>query len=64
MALFLAIVGVLVLGVPIAFTFLNLAGKIGPENSEDAFWLGVLLWVVGMGVCAGFIENAMKLVGR
>ena len=64
MAWFFAIVGVLMLFVPIAYTFLRLAHKIGPDDDEDAFWVGIVLWSVCGATSVGFIEQAMKLLGH
>lgn len=64
MALFMAIAGLLVLGVPIAYTFLRLADKIGPEDLGCAVWLGVFLWLFCGGISSEFISDAMKLSGH
>ncbi len=64
MPLIFVLAGVLVLGVPIAFTFLRLADKIGPENSTDACWIGFLLWIVCLSIFDKFISDAMQLLGH
>ena len=38
----------MLLATPITYTFLNLAGKIGPNDDLLAFFLGGILWLGGM----------------
>ena len=66
-ATILIVISCVFLAVPIAYTFLRLTGKIGPENNESAAILGVFLWIgglIGFGLLiswAGTILNISNL---
>ncbi len=64
MAWFLAVSGVLLLIIPIGYSFLLLFGKIEIKDRNDAFVLGYSLWIVcGFG-CILFIAQALDLIGH
>lgn len=42
---------------PIAYTFLRLAGLIGPEDKDEAVILGIVLWVVGILLGFAFLAS-------
>lgn len=53
----LASLGVIFILMPIAYTFLRLADKIGPQDDQEAaVVLGMVLWIIGL-VVGGILLN-------
>ena len=57
----LALLGVIFILMPIAYTFLRLTTKIGPENTDGACALGILLWIFGLLIGFILIAQAYKI---
>lgn len=61
MTAFFLFIATLFFFTPLAYIYLRLSGKIGPENKEGAFWFGLILWIICLSIGWKFIELAMEV---
>lgn len=62
-AFFLCFLAFLLVATPIVYTFLRLAGKIGPDDGFCAGFTGVALWFVCLASGEGLLKAAAKILG-
>lgn len=59
----LCVLSILSAGTPVAYIFLRLAGKIGPEDDDAALGLGIVLVMLGTVFTTILLRNANAFLG-